>query len=110
MNFDFSPEQQQLRDQARRFLEEHCAKRSRDILENGGGYDKNLWKGLAELGLIGVAIPEEYGGAGAGQLELCVIAEELGRVLAPVPFASTVYLAAELIMAAGTWIWARPET
>ena len=102
MNFDFSPEQQQLRDQARRYLEEHCAKRSREILEKGGGYDKALWKGLADLGLIGVAIPEEYGGAGAGQLELCVIAEELGRTLAPVPFASTVYLAAELIMAAGT--------
>ena len=102
MNFDFSPEQQQLRDQARRFLEEHCVKRSRDVLENGGDYDKALWKGLAELGLIGVAIPEEFGGAGAGQLELCVIAEELGRVLAPVPFSSTVYLAAEIIMAVGT--------
>ena len=59
-------------------------------------------EGLADLGLLGVAIPEEFGGAGAGQLELCVIAEELGRVLAPVPFASTVYLAAEIIMAAGT--------
>lgn len=102
MNFDFSEEQQQLRDQARRFLEGHCAKRSRDVLENGGHYDKALWKGLAELGLIGVAIPEEFGGAGAGQLELCVVAEELGRVLAPVPFLSTVYLAAELIVAAGT--------
>ena len=110
MNFDFSMEQQQLRDQARRFLEEHCTKRSRDVLEKGGDYDKSLWKGLADLGLIGVAIPEEFGGAGAGQLELCVIAEELGRVLAPVPFASTVYLGAEILMAAGndaqkqTWL------
>jgi acyl-CoA dehydrogenase len=103
MNFDFSPEQKQLRDETRRFLEENCPTKSpRAILEKGGGYDKALWKGLADLGLLGVAIPEEYGGAGAGQLELCVVAEELGRVLAPVPFSSTVYLAAELLMAAGS--------
>ena len=102
MNFDFSPEQQQLRDQTRRFLEENAPKRSREILEHGGGYDKALWKGLAELGLIGVAIPEEYGGAGAGQLELCVVAEELGRVLAPVPFLSTVYLCADLLATVGS--------
>ena len=70
MNFDFSPDQQQLRDQTRRFLEEHSStKAARAILENGGDYDKSLWKGMAELGLIGVAIPEEFGGAGAGQLE-----------------------------------------
>jgi alkylation response protein AidB-like acyl-CoA dehydrogenase len=49
-----------------------------------------------------VAIPEEFGGAGAGHLELCVIAEEIGRVLAPVPFASTIYLATEAIMLAGS--------
>jgi alkylation response protein AidB-like acyl-CoA dehydrogenase len=103
MNFDFSPEQKQLRDEARRFLDEQCPTKSpRAILEHGGDYDKTLWKGLADLGLIGVAIPEEYGGAGAGQLELCVIAEELGRALAPVPFASTVYLAADLLMEAGS--------
>ena len=51
---------------------------------------------------LGVAIPEEFGGAGAGHLELCVIAEEMGRALAPVPFSSTVYLAAEAILLAGS--------
>ena len=65
-------------------------------------YDKDLWKGLAEMGFLGVAIPEEFGGAGAGHLELCVIAEEMGRALAPVPFSSTVYLAAEAILLAGS--------
>ena len=54
------------------------------------------------MGFLGVAIPEEYGGAGLGHLELCVIAEEIGRALAPVPFASSIYLAAEFLMLAGT--------
>src|SRR5580698_5867833 len=53
------------------------------------------------MGFLGVAIPEEFGGAGAGHLELCVIAEEIGRALAPVPFSSSVYLAAEAILMAG---------
>jgi alkylation response protein AidB-like acyl-CoA dehydrogenase len=54
------------------------------------------------MGWLGTAIPEEFGGLGLGYLELCVIAEELGRALAPVPFSSTVYLFAEAILAAGT--------
>jgi hypothetical protein len=54
------------------------------------------------MGFLGVAIPEEFGGAGAGHLELCVIAEEIGRALAPVPFSSTVYLAAEALLLAGS--------
>ena len=103
MNFEFSDDQKQLRDQARRYLAEHAPPKAvRAVLEGHAPYDKALWKGLAEMGFLGVAIPEEFGGAGAGHLELCVIAEELGRVLAPVPFSSTVYLAAEAIMLAGT--------
>ena len=54
------------------------------------------------MGFLGVAIPEEFGGAGAGHLELCVIAEEMGRANAPVPFSSTVYLAAEALLLAGS--------
>ena len=57
----------QLRDEARRFLSENSTpKHVRAILEGKDAYDRALWKGLAELGLIGVAIPEEFGGAGAG--------------------------------------------
>ncbi len=74
----------------------------RAVLEGNALYDKAQWKGLAEMGFLGVAIPEEFGGAGAGHLELCVIAEELGRVLAPVPYSSTIYLAAEAILLAGS--------
>jgi len=103
MNFDFSDEQKQLRDQARKFLAEKCPPKAvRAVLDGKAPYDRDLWKGLAEMGFLGVAIPEAYGGAGAGHLELCVIAEEMGRALAPVPFSSTVYLAAEAIALAGS--------
>src|ERR1700739_660539 len=103
MNFDFSDDKKQLRDQARKFLAEKCPPKAvRTVLDGKAPYDKQLWKGLAEMGFLGVAIPEEFGGAGAGHLELCVIAEEMGRALAPVPFSSTVYLAAEALLVAGS--------
>src|SRR5689334_9849646 len=103
MNFDFSDDQKQLRDQARKFLAEKCTPKAvRVVLDGKADYDRDLWKGLAEMGFLGVAIPEGYGGAGAGHLELCVIAEEMGRSLAPVPFSSTVYLAAEALLRAGS--------
>ena len=103
MNFDFSDEQKQMRDEARKFLAEKCPPKAvRAVLDGKVPYDKDLWKGLAEMGFLGVAIPEKFGGAGAGHLELCVIAEEMGRALAPVPFSSTVYLAAEALVIAGS--------
>src|SRR5689334_9970794 len=103
MNFDFSDDQKQLRDQARKFLAEKCSPKAvRVVLDGKADYDRELWKGLAEMGFLGVAIPEEYGGAGAGHLELCVIAEEMGRGLAPGPGSSTVYLAAEALLLAGS--------
>jgi alkylation response protein AidB-like acyl-CoA dehydrogenase len=92
-----------MRDAARKFLAEKCPPKAvREVLDGKATYDKALWAGLAEMGFLGVAIPEEFGGAGAGHLELCVIAEEMGRALAPVPFASTVYLAAEALLLAGS--------
>ncbi|MGB8399781.1 acyl-CoA dehydrogenase family protein, partial [Bradyrhizobium sp.] len=93
----------QMRDAARKFLAEKCPPKAvRAVLDGKAAYDKELWKGLAEMGFLGVAIPEKFGGAGAGHLELCVIAEEMGRALAPVPFSSTVYLAAEALLIAGS--------
>ncbi len=103
MNFDFSDDQKQLRDQARRFLTDRCAPAAvRAILEGPEPFDRELWKGLGEMGFLGAAIPEEYGGVGLGHLELCVIAEELGRAVAPVPVVSSIYQAAEALMIAGT--------
>ena len=102
MNLDFSDDQKQLRDEARRFLAKQCPPAAvRAVLDGKSTYDRELWKGLADMGFLGVAIPEQFGGVGAGHLELCVIAEEMGRALAPVPFSSTVYLAAEAILLAG---------
>src|SRR4030095_12957857 len=103
MNFDFSDDQKVLRDQARKFLSQHAAPaKVRRILEGAEPYDRELWRGMAEQGWPGTAIPESYGGAGFGYLELCVIAEELGRSLAPTPFASSVYLATEALLLAGS--------
>jgi acyl-CoA dehydrogenase len=103
MNFDFSDDQKMLRDQARKFLGEKCTTKTvRKVFEGGAGLDRALWKQIAEMGWHGTAIPENYGGLGLGYLELCVIAEELGRALAPVPFSSTVYLFAEAILIAGS--------
>ena len=84
MNFDFSDDQKQLRDEARRFLSEKCPPKAvRAVIDGQAPYDRELWKGLADMGFIGVAIPEAFGGSGAGHLELCVIAEEMGRALEP---------------------------
>ena len=104
MNFDFSDDQKLLRDQARKFLQDKCDRKSvRSILEdNQKNYDADLWSQISELGWTGTAIPEEYGGLGLGMLELCVIAEELGRALAPTPFSSSIYIFAEFLKSYGT--------
>ena len=104
MNFDFSDEQLALKDEARKFLAAKCPPdRVRKLMdEDSPGFDPELWAQVAEQGWLGAAIPEEHGGLGLGYLEWCCIAEELGRAVAPVPFASTVYFFAEALLRAGT--------
>lgn len=103
MNFDFSDDSKQLREQARRFLAEQSgARQVRAVLEGAAPYDAALWRGIAEMGWLGAAIPEAYGGAGLGHEGLCVLAEEIGRAVAPVPFSSSVYLASEAIALGGS--------
>ena len=103
MDFDLSPEQRQLQDQARRYLADHCDRVAvRAVLDGPQAYDAKLWRGLGTQGYLGAAIPEAYGGYGAGPLELCMIAEQLGRAVAPVPFSSSIAIAAELLLAAGS--------
>ncbi len=103
MNFEFSDELLQLREQARRFLSDRCPPAvPRRILEQHEPYAADLWRSIAEMGWTGAAIPEEYGGVGLGRLAVCVLAEELGRAVAPIPFSSSVYLATEAIMLFGS--------
>jgi acyl-CoA dehydrogenase len=103
VNFDFSDDQKLVREQTARFLKERCdTSVVRSVLEGKQPYAESVWQGLAEMGLLGTSIPEAYGGAGAGYLELCLVAREMGAALAPVPFGSTVYLAAEALLTWGT--------
>ena len=103
MNFDFDEDQYFIKNDARRFLSDRCSMDMvRTYLDSDATEISPLWQEIVELGWLGVAIPEEYGGLGMGYLELCVIAEELGRVVAPVPFSSSIYLAAEAIVQYGS--------
>ncbi|MFP8877549.1 MAG: acyl-CoA dehydrogenase family protein, partial [Myxococcota bacterium] len=78
MNFDFSEEQKLLQETAREYLAEHSPLSAcRAVLESGGSHDAELWKGAAEMGWLGAAVPEIYGGAGFGRLELSLLAMEV---------------------------------
>ncbi|MFG2624429.1 acyl-CoA dehydrogenase family protein [Streptomyces sp. NPDC048473] len=104
MDAAFTAEQ----DEIRRTLRELLAKRSgpddvRSAVRTADGYDEPLWRQLAQdLGLPGLALPEEYGGVGCGLAELAVACEETGRALLPSPLIATSALAAPLIAALGT--------
>ena len=104
MNFDYTDDQKALKEEARRFLKSVSPLTVvRAALEAPGkGLDEALWARIVEQGWCGAAIPENYGGLGIGYVELCALAEELGRAVAPVPFASSVYQFAEAILLAGT--------
>ncbi len=103
MNLEFSEDQKFVQQTARDYLSEHASLEvCRAVLESDRPYDPELWKGVAEMGWLGAAVPEEYGGAGLGYLELVLIAQEIGRALAPIPFSSSVYLATEAILRFGS--------
>jgi alkylation response protein AidB-like acyl-CoA dehydrogenase len=94
MDFSFTPEQEELRAQARSFLaERYPAERVAELADSEEGWDPASWRELAELGWLGVSIPEEHGGAGLGFVEEAVLLEELGRALYPGPYFATVGLA-----------------
>ena len=104
MNFDFSDAQKALKQQTRGFLRAACDTTvPRRVLEDEDEpFARDLWQQICANESPGIAIPEEYGGIGFGYLELCVVAEELGRAIAPVPFSSSVYLATEAVLLAGS--------
>jgi alkylation response protein AidB-like acyl-CoA dehydrogenase len=104
VNFAFSEEQDQLRDAVRRFLDSKSpSSEVRRLMETTEGYDPAVWSQMAnELGLQSIHIPEEYGGQGFTFVELAIVLEEMGRVLLCAPYFSSVVLAADAIMNAGT--------
>lgn len=101
MNFEFSEEQEMLREQASRFLASKDTFKAVRARLDGLQVDASLWSAISDLGWPAVRIPEAYGGLGMGYLELCVLAEELGKALAPVPFGSSAFLAAETLIDLG---------
>ena len=104
MNFDFSEDQKYLAGEARKFLsQESSTAHVRAVLNDADmSYHKGLWGRIVEMGWLGTSVPEEHGGLGLGMLEMCVLAEEMGRAIAPVPFASTAYYLTEAVKLAGS--------
>ena len=87
MNFDLSEEQVMLQEAVKQYLQNECPlDRLREIFDGEAGHDPVLWKGLVEMGVAGLHLPEEYGGAGLEVLDLAVVAEVLGHQAAPGPF------------------------
>ncbi|MDQ6614096.1 MAG: acyl-CoA/acyl-ACP dehydrogenase [Actinomycetota bacterium] len=103
MNLAFSDEQEELRRSLRRFLADKSPESEvRRLMDTETGYDPQVWAQMAEqLGLQGLAIPEEYGGSGFSFVELVVVMEEMGRALLCAPFFSSVILAGGALMACG---------
>ena len=103
MNLDLTEEQEMLRTMARDFLPKECPKTLvRELEENDKGYSPELWRKMADLGWMGLVLPEEYGGMGMGFLDLVVLLQEMGRNILPGPFFCTVVLGSLPILSAGT--------
>lgn len=100
MNFAFTEEQEELRKAVRRFLEDKSPEAEvRRLMDTEEGYDAAVWSQMAQqLGLTGLAVPEELGGSGYGHLETTVVLEEMGRALLCAPYFSSVVMAANLLM------------
>jgi len=101
MDFEFSEEQEALRASVRRFLTDQAPIQPyvRDLYGDARGTTDAVWKGLAELGVTGLLVPEERGGAGMGMVDMGVVVEELGRAAHPGPFLSTAVAAASALAA-----------
>jgi alkylation response protein AidB-like acyl-CoA dehydrogenase len=102
MNFGFTDEQELLRAEVRKFLDQSCpVDEVRKLMETEPGYSRELWKQLAELGWLGLTIPEAHGGAALGFVDLVVLLEETGRSLFPSPLLATT-LAARVLAESGS--------
>ena len=102
MNFSFSSDQQLLKNSARAFLDEHMKPATVRLLwDDPRGESEALWQEMAELGWLGLSLPEAHGGSGLGMVETAILLEEMGHAALPGPYLPTV-LAARAIEEAGT--------
>jgi alkylation response protein AidB-like acyl-CoA dehydrogenase len=102
LDFGFSQEQEMLRQSARSLLGRECpSAHVRQMMDDERGYSPELWRKMAELGWLGLVLPEEHGGAGLNYVDLVVVAEEMGRVLLPSPYIWTLMFA-EAVSRAGS--------
>jgi alkylation response protein AidB-like acyl-CoA dehydrogenase len=97
MDFDFSEDQEALRDAVRRYVDKDYAFERRTQIARAGGFDRAVWEGLAGLGLTALAVPEAHGGLGFGSVEAMVVMEELGRGLVMEPVAQGALIAPALL-------------
>jgi len=103
MDFGFSEEQEMLRKSARDFLAKECPMTYvRQMMEDERGFRDEPWQKMAALGWMGLILPEEHGGAGLDFVDLTVVLEEMGRVVLPGPFFSTVVLGGVALLAGGS--------
>ena len=103
MSMTFTEEQDEFRKSVRRFLEQKSSSADvRRLMETDEGYDPGVWQQMAEqLGLQGLALPEEYGGSGFGFIEQIAVLEEMGRALLCAPYFSSVVLAGTALVQSG---------
>ncbi|MCH2186165.1 acyl-CoA dehydrogenase family protein, partial [Myxococcota bacterium] len=102
MNFDLTEEQQMLQETVGQLLANECpVTHLREVFDSATGFDEGLWKGMAELGILGLNVPEDFGGAGLETLDLAVVAETMGYHAAPGPFLGHA-LAIEAIVRGGS--------
>ena len=102
MDFDLTEEQRLLRDSVERLLADHYGfDKRRSYLAQPEGWSRGLWAQYAELGLLGLSFPEDYGGFGGGPIEVMLVMEAFGRVLALEPYLATVVLGGTAMRLAG---------
>ena len=103
IEYGLNEEQEMLRTMARDFLANECpSTRVRELMEDETGFSPDLWKKMAEVGWLGLVLPEEYGGAGMNFRDLTILLEEMGRAVLPGPFISTLLLVGMPVQAYGT--------
>src|SRR5215468_10017927 len=103
MDFGFSEEQEMLRKSARDFLTKECPMTYvRQMMEDDRGFRDDQWRKMAELGWMGLILPEAHGGAGLTFVDMVVVLEEMGRVVVPGPFFSTVILGGVALVDGGS--------